>query len=162
MTNHHHATDSKARQEQMTARLKERDFRLTPQRLAVLRILASSDGHPSVERIYEQVRRDFPTTSIATVYKTVALLRELGEVLELGFPDGSNRYDGSKPYPHPHVICTKCKTILDPELNGLTDLTKEVSQETGFRVTTHRVDFFGVCRACQEAGAGKETEGIGS
>ena len=150
------------RLEQMVHRLKERDFRLTPQRMAVLKILASSDSHPSVERIYEQVRRDFPTTSIATVYKTVALLRELGEVLELAFPDGSNRYDGSKPFPHPHVICTLCKTILDPELNGLTDLTKEVSQETGFRVTTHRVDFFGVCRACQGAASGKETENFGS
>ena len=148
------------RLEQLIARLKERDFRLTPQRMAVLKILASSDGHPSVERIYEQVRRDFPTTSIATVYKTVAMLRELGEVLELGFPDGSNRYDGSKPYPHPHVICTKCKTILDPKLSGLTDLTKEVSQETGFRVTTHRMDFFGVCRACQGATSGKVAEDV--
>lgn len=159
---HYQAPDPKARLEQMTIRLKERDFRLTPQRMAVLKILASSDGHPSVERIYEQVRRDFPTTSIATVYKTVALLRELGEVLELGFPDGSNRYDGSKPFPHPHVICTKCKTIRDPELNGLTDLTKEVCQETGFRVITHRVDFFGVCRTCQQAESGKETKRIGS
>ncbi|PTN33085.1 Fur family transcriptional regulator [Desulfonatronum sp. SC1] len=150
------------RLEQMTARLKERDFRLTPQRLAVLKILASSNGHPSVERIYAQVHRDFPTTSIATVYKTVALLRDLGEVLELGFPDGSNRYDGHKPYPHPHVICTKCKIILDPELSGLTDLTREVSAETGFRVTMHRVDFFGVCRACQETASRKETETIGS
>lgn len=137
------------RLEQMIARLKQRDFRITPQRIAVLKILASSHDHPSVEQIFEQVRRDFPTTSIATVYKTVALLRELGEVLELGFPDGSNRYDGSKPFPHPHVICTMCKTILDPELNSLTDLTNEVSEETGFRISTHRVDFFGICRECQ-------------
>ncbi|TVQ98470.1 MAG: transcriptional repressor [Desulfovibrionales bacterium] len=141
--------DSQARLAQMIDRLKSRDFRLTPQRMAVLRILASSEGHPSVDQIYEQVRRDFPTTSIATVYKTVALLRELGEILELGFPDGSNRYDGNKPFPHPHVICTQCKSIHDPEVNGLTDLTKEVSAETGFQITTHRVDFFGICRDCQ-------------
>lgn len=159
---HNLAPDPMTRLDQMVARLKECDFRLTPQRMAVLKILASSDGHPSVERIYEQVRQDFPTTSIATIYKTVALLRELGEILELAFPDGSNRYDGSKPFPHPHVICTACKTILDPKLNGLTDLTKEVSQETGFRITTHRVDFFGICRACQEVAARKKTKNIGS
>jgi Fur family transcriptional regulator, peroxide stress response regulator len=142
--------DSKARLEQMINRLKEREYRLTPQRIAVVRILATSDEHPSVEQIYEQVHQDFPTTSIATVYKTVALLRELGEVLELGFPDGSNRYDGSKPFPHPHVICTRCRTVLDPNLSGLQDLTREASAETGFVITTHRLDFFGLCRACQE------------
>ena len=80
---------------QMLSKLKEHDFRLTPQRLAVLKVLAVSEGHPTVERIYETVRAEFPTTSIATIYKTVNLLKQLNEVLELGFPDGSNRYDGN-------------------------------------------------------------------
>lgn len=134
---------------QMLSKLKEHDFRLTPQRLAVLKVLAVSEGHPTVERIYETVRAEFPTTSIATIYKTVNLLKQLNEVLELGFPDGSNRYDGSKPYPHPHVICTKCKKIIDPNLGSLKDLTKEVIKETGFQILNHRVDFFGTCRDCQ-------------
>ena len=134
---------------QMLAKLKEHDFRLTPQRMAVLKVLAASEGHPTVERIYETVRTEFPTTSIATIYKTVNLLKQLNEVLELGFPDGSNRYDGNKPYPHPHVICTKCKKIIDPDLGGLEDLTEEVIKETGFQILNHRVDFFGTCRDCQ-------------
>ena len=134
---------------QMLSKLKEHDFRLTPQRLAVLKVLAVSEGHPTVERIYETVRAEFPTTSIATIYKTVNLLKQLNEVLELGFPDGSNRYDGNKPYPHPHVICTKCKKIIDPNLGSLKDLTKEVVKETGFQILNHRVDFFGPCRDCQ-------------
>ena len=133
----------------MLSKLKEHDFRLTPQRLAVLKVLAVSKGHPSVERIYETVRAEFPTTSIATIYKTVNLLKQLNEVLELGFPDGSNRYDGNKPYPHPHVICTECKKIIDPNLGSLKDLTKEVIKETGFQILNHRVDFFGTCRDCQ-------------
>ncbi len=134
---------------QMVSKLKNHDFRLTPQRLAVLKVLALSEGHPSVERIYETVRAEFPTTSIATIYKTVNLLKQLNEVLELGFPDGSNRYDGNKPYPHPHVICTKCKKIIDPNLGSLKDLTEEVIKETGFQILNHRVDFFGICRDCQ-------------
>jgi len=134
---------------QMLKKLKEHDFRLTPQRLAVLKILAVSEGHPTVERIYETVRTEFPTTSIATIYKTVNLLKQLNEVLELGFPDGSNRYDGKKPYPHPHVICTKCRKIIDPNLGSLKDLTTEVIEETGFQILNHRVDFFGICRDCQ-------------
>lgn len=138
---------------QMISKLKEHDFRLTPQRLSVLRVLAVSEGHPTVERIYETVRAEFPTTSIATIYKTVNLLKQLNEVLELGFPDGSNRYDGKKPFPHPHVICTKCKKIIDPNLGSLKDLTKEVIKETGFQILNHRVDFFGTCRDCQSSKA---------
>ena len=133
----------------MLSKLKGHDFRITPQRLAVLNVLAASDGHPSVERIYDMVRVQFPTTSIATIYKTVALLKQENEVLEISFPDGSNRYDGNKPYPHPHLICTRCKKIIDPDLSSLEDLAKEVTRETGFQIATHRVDFFGLCRECQ-------------
>jgi Fur family peroxide stress response transcriptional regulator len=139
---------TKSRVEQMLSKLRDNDFRVTPQRLAVLRVIAASEEHPTVEAIYEKVRTKFPTTSLATIYKTVALLKEIQEVLELGFADGSNRYDGNRPFPHPHVICTKCKKIIDPELSSLKDLTEEVAKETGFRITTHRLDFFGVCRNC--------------
>ena len=134
---------------QMLSKLKEHDFRLTPQRLAVIKLLAVSEGHPSVERIYETVRAEFPTISIATIYKTVNLLKQLNEVLELGFPDGSNRYDGNNPDPHPHVICTRCKKIIDPNLGSLKDLKKEVAKKTGFHILNHRVDFFGTCRDCR-------------
>jgi Fur family peroxide stress response transcriptional regulator len=140
---------AKQRLDQMLSKLKDHDFRITPQRLAVLKVLAASDGHPSVDRIYETVRAQFPTTSMATIYKTVALLKQENEVIEISFPDGSNRYDGIKPYPHPHLICTRCKKIIDPDLSSLEDLAKEVTIETGFQITTHRVDFFGLCRECQ-------------
>ncbi len=50
------------------------------------------------------------------------LLKEMGEVLELGFSDGSNRYDGNKPYPHPHLICIACRNIVDPEVATLSEL----------------------------------------
>jgi Fur family transcriptional regulator, peroxide stress response regulator len=142
--------NSQSRFEQMLAKLEEHGFRITPQRIAVLRVLAASEDHPSVEMIYEKVRREFPTTSLATIYKTVTLLREMNEVLELGFPEGSNRYDGHKPYPHPHVICTKCRKIIDPDLERLTDLKKELVSETGFQITSHRLDFFGICPDCQK------------
>ena len=147
-----HMVHSITRLDQILTSLKKRDFRVTPQRLAVLKILASSDGHPSVDKIFEQVKRDFPTTSLATVYKTVTLLKELNEVLELGFPDGSNRYDGHKPYPHPHMVCVKCKKISDPELQSLENLTREAEQKTGFDILSHRLDFFGLCPDCRPSG----------
>lgn len=138
------------RLERMLGKLKERNLRVTPQRLEVLAILSASQGHPSVEEIHARVREKFPTTSLATTYKTVALMKDLSEVLELGFPDGSNRYDGNKPYPHPHVICTRCRRILDPDLSMLSDMTEEVVRATGFRIQNHRLDFFGLCPDCQD------------
>lgn len=134
---------------QMLATLRGRDFRLTPQRLTILTILATSKEHPTVDVIYSEVKSKFPTTSIATVYKTIALLKELNEVLELGFPDGSNRYDGNKPYPHPHAICTNCKKILDPEISSVEKLSEEMKQKTGYCISSHRLDFFGLCPDCQ-------------
>jgi Fur family transcriptional regulator, peroxide stress response regulator len=140
---------AKRRLDEILQKLKERDLRLTPQRLAVLKVLVSSETHPSVEGIYELVKTEFPTTSLATIYKTVTLLKELGEVLELGFPDGSNRYDGRRPYPHPHVVCTGCGAILDSEIVSLATETEEVSRRTGYTVRYHRLEFFGLCPECQ-------------
>jgi Fur family peroxide stress response transcriptional regulator len=133
----------------MIQKLREHDHRITPQRLAILRVLADSEGHPSVEQIYARVKTDFPTTSLATVYKNVSLMKSLGEVLELGFSDDSNRYDGNKPYSHPHLVCTNCRKIIDPDISMLHDLTQELVQETGFRILNHRMDFFGICPDCQ-------------
>jgi Fur family peroxide stress response transcriptional regulator len=133
----------------MIFKLRGKNFRLTPQRLAVLKILAVNQTHPTVAQVYNEVRKEFPTTSLATVYKTITLQKELNEVLELGFPDGSNRYDGRKPFPHPHMICTQCKKIVDPELNSLSELNKEMSRKTGYQVLYHRLDFFGLCPECR-------------
>ncbi|MGM0426078.1 MAG: Fur family transcriptional regulator [Thermodesulfobacteriota bacterium] len=145
-------TDPDSRLEQMLSRLRSRKFRITPQRLAVVKILAVSDDHPSVEGIYAQVKKDFPTTSLATVYKAIALLKEMGEVLELGFGHEGCHYDGKHPDPHPHLICVRCRKIIDPDLESLKDMTAEVADETGFDILTHRLDFFGICRECQREG----------
>lgn len=134
----------------MLFKLKERRFRLTPQRLAVIRILATSQEHLSVEEIYQRVKSDFPVTSLATIYKIINVLRKVGELMELGFVDDCNRYDGARPFPHPHLICTYCRKILDPDISTLNELTKEVEEKTGFQIVNHRLDFFGICPECQK------------
>lgn len=141
--------DPELRYKAMVHKLRENRHKVTPQRLAIIRILSRSDGHPSVEDICRQLEIDFLDVSQATVYRNIMLIKSLGEVLELGFADGSNRYDGNKPHPHPHLICIKCKKILDPELAGLKDMTQEVAEESGFEIVSYRLDFFGICPQCR-------------
>lgn len=131
-------------------KLRQRQCRITPQRIAILQAFLNNDQHPSVEQVYNQVKTQFPTTSLATVYKTVHLLKDIGEILEIGFADGRNRYDGNKPYPHPHLVCTRCNCIVDPEISLLDQLTSEVAKATGYQITSHQVELFGICPACQQ------------
>lgn len=144
--------DPDLRLQELTDKLRQRGHRLTPQRMAVLKILVISEGHYSVSQIYDQVKAHFPMTSLATIYKTVNLLKEMGEVLELGFGDDDNRYDGNKPYPHPHLICVQCKGIIDPEIPSLVTLPHELGEKTGYQILSHRFDLYGICPQCQDQG----------
>ena len=111
--------------------------------------MASSNGHPSAAYLYDQLRDQFPTTSPGTVYKTLNLLKNLDEVLELGFSDDDNRYDGSKPHPHPHLVCVRCRTIMDAEISMPENLVHNVAQQSGYQVVSHRLDFYGLCPECR-------------
>jgi Fur family peroxide stress response transcriptional regulator len=143
-------TDPVARRDEIVARLRNGGHRLTPQRMAVLTILTQGYEHPSAEQIYERVRVDLPITSLATVYKTVSLLKEMGEVLELGFGDNRSYYDGRNPSPHPHLICVRCRKIVDSGTGVLDKLAEKLGPETGYQILSHRLDFFGICPQCQQ------------
>jgi Fur family peroxide stress response transcriptional regulator len=117
--------------------------------MAVLDILVTSDGHPGVEQVYATVRQSFPMTSLATVYKTVTLMKEMGELVEISFGVGGNRYDGNNPKPHPHLICTSCKKIIDTEIVDLDELSRQLAEKSGFLIESPRLDFFGICPECQ-------------
>jgi Fur family transcriptional regulator, peroxide stress response regulator len=142
-------TDPQDRFQQLVSKLREHEYRLTPQRVELVRLIAVSEGHPSASQIYQQIKTQFPTMSLATVYKTLDLLKELGEVLEIDLRDDSH-YDGNKPYPHPHLICTNCQTIMDGELDAaVKKIVQEVEKNFGFQIIKHQLDFYGICPDCQ-------------
>jgi Fur family peroxide stress response transcriptional regulator len=120
---------------------------MTPQRLAIIKILVESKEHPSVEQIHRQVRKDFPTTSLATVYNTLERLKDMDEVLQLPFSGGS-RYDGRNPSPHPHLVCTVCGIIEDLDIH-MGPAEDKVAASSGFSEVHHRIEFSGVCPRCQ-------------
>ncbi|MGC8826582.1 MAG: Fur family transcriptional regulator [Anaerolineae bacterium] len=141
--------DAEQRFQQLKDKLRRLGYRLTPQRVALLRLLSESRDHPSAKDLYDQLRRQFPTTSLATIYKTLNVLKDLDEVLELGFSDDDNRYDGNKPYPHPHLICIRCRRIIDFDRDVVAGLEQELAQASGFEIVSHRLDFYGLCPECR-------------
>ena len=142
--------NSTTQQEKIISQLRAQGYRVTPQRMAVLKTLIGNREHPSAEQIHERVRADFPMTSLATVYKTVALLQGMGIIQELHFKEASSRYDGGSPDPHPHLVCTRCKGIADVNVAGLRELPQDEAQRTGYRIESYRFDLFGICPRCQQ------------
>jgi len=140
--------DKKQRLKQLVRRLREGGYRMTPQRMAVLQELLRTDSHPSVEEIYRELQPAYPMMSRATVYKTVATLKEIGEVLELEFSDGHNRYDARTPQPHPHLICRRCDRIEDYPIDELDQLMAGAAARSRYRLLSMRLDFYGICGEC--------------
>ena len=138
-----------ARVEDLRLKLHRRGHRITPQRLSILQALLAANSHPSAEEIYAQVRLVSPTTSLATVYKTLDTLREMGEVLELSPGDGRQHYDGVRPQFHPHLVCTSCGEIRDVDIDGLSGLPELASSVSGYEVHAQRVEFYGLCPQCR-------------
>lgn len=138
-----------ARVAQVIQRLREDGFRLTPQRLAVARALVESDRHPGAEDVYASLHRAYPTMSKATVYSTMRTLAELGEAQALEFQHGGTRYDGRRPEPHMHLICTRCGGISDLAQEPVTSAAMAAAKRAGFATESYRFDLYGVCAACQ-------------
>ncbi len=141
-------TDPDVRFNQLIAALKERDFRLTPQRVELVRLIAASEGHPSAAQLYERIKVQFPTMSQATVYKTLALLKEMNQVLEIDLRDDS-RYDGNRPQPHPHLICMKCNKIVDGEVSLDQEALRKLEQVSGYTILRPQITLYGLCPDCK-------------
>jgi Fe2+ or Zn2+ uptake regulation protein len=126
--------------------LKEKGFKLTPQRLQIIDIMAHDRSHPSAMTLYKKARKKIPSISISTVYLTLALLKKYGLIKELEFNEMDNRYDGNTTK-HVNLICAACGIIEDFEAE-LPVSTNIVQKRTGFRAYDTRMEYYGYCRKC--------------
>jgi Fur family ferric uptake transcriptional regulator len=138
--------------EQFKKQLKDRGYKLTPQRRAVLDIIIENEGkHLSTEEIYDLVKSDCPEIGLATVYRTLQLLEEMNLIFKLNLDDGKNRYElahAEEDHHHHHLICTKCGSVIEVEGDLLDILEKKVEGKYNFKVTNHILKFFGYCSKC--------------
>lgn len=145
-----------AKQERFKTLLKENGLKVTSQRIAILEALESRpDHHLTAEEIYECVRVDNPEIGLATVYRTIQLLAELGLIDKLNLGDGFIRYeigDGGQNagHHHHHLICLKCNEVLTFEGDFMEDLEERIQSAMEFQVVDHEVKLYGYCKDCRK------------
>ena len=134
-------------------------YRLTLARQAVLQVLNSTDKHLSAEEVYIHVHKIHPSGGLATVYRTLELLTELGVVFKHDFGDGRARYElarGSQAGDHHHhLICERCNRVInyrdfiDEEVELLKKTEKGLARKYNFRINRHIMQFYGLCEKCK-------------
>lgn len=133
--------------------LKERGYKLTPQRRAVLNVIIdNNDKHLSSEEVYDYVKKDCPEIGLATVYRTLQLLSDLDVITKINFDDGCARFElniNAGDHQHHHAICSNCGQVVEIELDLLDELEEEIKKNYGFEVKDHRVQLYGLCEKCK-------------
>jgi len=146
--------------EKMLAGVRAAGLKLTPQRMAIVKELASDETHPTAQEIFDRLRPGLPTMSFATVYNTLGALSSAGLCAALSLSPGSGRFDPNMT-PHHHLVCDVCGAVRDlppaaPGVAGSPDATstKAVAQlAPGFELRSVERIFRGVCASCAKGRA---------
>ena len=134
--------------ENLALLFREKNLKLTPQRYAIYKYLLSTKSHPSAEMIFEKITVDYPTMSLATVYKTVKTLSEIGLIQELNVGEDNFRFDANVSN-HPHIVCLSCGKVDDIENVDFNFLNKEAEEHTDYIIKHHQLYFYGFCSKCK-------------
>lgn len=125
--------------------LKERGFKITPQRQIIAEVLEGNKEHPSAEDVYKKVIKVAPTVSIATVYKTLNSMADLGIIQRIDVGDGRFHFDPDTT-PHSHFVCIKCKRIFD-----IYEEIPLLKLGEGFKVLRGQAIYYGLCKDCKDS-----------
>jgi len=129
--------------------LHSRGFRVTPQRLAVLKILQQAKRHMTPSEVSKRAQEIVPGLTTTTVYRTLNFLTEQGLVLDTHIGGGQIVYEIAVQNHH-HLICRSCKRTFQIEQNILDDLGKQIEERTGFAIESVHLTFFGLCEDCRK------------
>jgi len=129
-------------------RSKDLGIKVTPQRIAIYRELASTDQHPSTETIYKKIKDYYPNISLTTVYRTLETFEKLGLIAVVNVLYNAARYDANLT-PHHHIVCTDCKKVEDVYDESLNNL--DISNKTlgDYKVEGYSLLLSGQCKSCR-------------
>lgn len=138
---------------ELRRRFREKHYKVTPQRQKILQVFADNqEQHLSAEDAYTILRETAPDIGLATVYRTLEMLDELGFLHRIEFGDGKSRYElatGDSSHAHHHLICLSCGIVKEFGDDLLETLESFVSRTADFQITDHQVKFYGYCRECR-------------
>ena len=126
---------------------------ITKQRLAILEIVSSTDGHMTVEQVFEKAKRVFPNIGRGTVYRNLNLMADAGEIRRLHIADQPVRFDVNT-LPHQHVVCVKCGSIADIIAIELESMQKLL--EPRAELVECALVIYAVCALCAACGPGQK------
>ena len=124
-------------------------YRRSQQRDRILEILKETRSHPTADWIYKKLKEEIPELSLGTVYRNLNVLIAQGHIQKLPFGSTFDRFE-AKIAPHYHLVCEKCGTVIDFEMPEYTDINKKAETMSSFKISRHRIDFFGLCEKCQK------------
>lgn len=135
-------------------KLKDRGYRATPQRQAILEVISNHKGsHLSCEEVFELVKDQYPSIGLSTIYRTLPLLEKMEVLDKILVDDGIVRYEfnnRNEMHFHHHMICVTCGAISEIEQNMLVDFEKQLYKDNNFIVKNHSVKVYGYCKNCCE------------
>lgn len=135
-------------------KLQEGRYKMTPQRKTILQIFVDRPGeHLSAEDVHRILQADASGIGLATVYRSLELLYDMGFLQKMDFDDGKARYELNEmegAHQHHHLLCLKCGKVTSFADDLLDDLERDIAEKNGFRIVDHQVKFYGYCQECRE------------
>jgi Fur family peroxide stress response transcriptional regulator len=128
--------------------LRGKGYKATPQRIAIGQFVLHNHAHPTAQRIYSEVKKVYPTVSLATIYKTVQILKEVGLIQELNLEKDQARFDPNMEL-HAHLVCLQCKSINDCTDPIISEIVDRMSNEADFSAGEWNFNIFGICSDCR-------------
>jgi Fe2+ or Zn2+ uptake regulation protein len=136
--------------ERLQGALRAAGRRLTAQRRLILQVLEESTGHLDADALYDRVKARDPDVSLATVYRTLALLREIGLVEEHRLGQDHGHYEAVRQEPHYHFTCLRCDKVIEFDTPLVAQIVQALCEQEGVRVTSTHLHVSGYCPQCRD------------
>jgi Fe2+ or Zn2+ uptake regulation protein len=137
------------RRDNLREAFREAGRRLTSQRRLILDVLKESEEHLEADAVHDRAKKRAPGLSLATVYRTLALLKEMEFVEEHRLGEGHSHYEAVQEEPHYHFTCRCCGQVIEFDTPLVAEIKRELCERKDIQVTTAHLHLTGYCRECQ-------------